>query len=64
MAHPPPEASALERIEAARRSSATTLDLSKLGLDRLPPEIGSLTALTSLWLDNNQLSSLPAVEDK
>jgi hypothetical protein len=39
---------ALERIEAARVSGATQLDLSGLGLTALPPEIGQLKNLQ--WL--------------
>jgi Leucine Rich Repeat (LRR) protein len=51
---------ALQRIEEARLSGATELDLSYLGLTEIPPEIGQLTNLQSLFLYNNQLSSLPA----
>jgi hypothetical protein len=50
---------ALERIEKARASGATVLDLSKLGLAELPPEIGLLYHLEDLRLDLNQLSRLP-----
>jgi hypothetical protein len=50
---------ALRRIEAARVSGATELDLSTLGLKELPPEIGQLTALAHLTLYVNQLTSLP-----
>ena len=35
------------------------LDLSGEGLKYLPPEIGNLTALTSLVLNDNQLTALP-----
>jgi Leucine-rich repeat (LRR) protein len=37
----------------------TTLDLSSLGLEILPPEIGSLSKLKTLELSNNGLQSLP-----
>ena len=50
---------ALEAIEACRRGRDLTLDLGELGLSRLPPEIGQLTALTHLNLSRNRLSSLP-----
>lgn len=50
---------ALERIEECRRTNLTSLDLSRLGLTRVPPEIGQLTALTELDLFNNQLTTLP-----
>ncbi|MCA9895668.1 MAG: leucine-rich repeat domain-containing protein [Anaerolineae bacterium] len=49
---------AFERIEAARISGATELDLSGLGLNTLPPEVFQLTDLTTLMLYNNQLTSL------
>ena len=39
----------------------THIELSYNNLSNvLPPEIGNLTALTSLFLDHNQLTSLPA----
>ena len=50
---------AFKKIDACRRNGGIALDLSELGLTRLPPEIGQLTALTQLRLYNNQLSSLP-----
>jgi Leucine-rich repeat (LRR) protein len=42
-------------IAKAKRKNATELDLSRQGLTELPPEIGLLTALTTLDLQNNQL---------
>ncbi len=50
---------ALRKIEACRRGRENVLDLSGLGLVKLPPEIGQLTALTLLNLMRNQLTSLP-----
>lgn len=52
---------ALRRIEECRSrgKDGTNLNLSKLGLITLPPEIGKLSALTRLFLNNNRLSSLP-----
>jgi hypothetical protein len=50
---------ALERIEAARQSDATELNLNGLGLTELPPEIGNLTNLQVLGLGSNQFSTLP-----
>lgn len=44
---------ALRRIEEARRKGSGRLDLSRLRLAALPPEIGQLTALMSLNLSNN-----------
>jgi internalin A len=54
---------ALRRIEKARgrwwREARTSLDLSSLGLTKLPSEIGQLTALTWLDLNGNRLTTLP-----
>jgi internalin A len=50
---------ALEKIEACRRSRKKTLKLNGLGLSQLPPEIGQLRTLTTLDLASNQLSNLP-----
>jgi CheY-like chemotaxis protein len=54
-----PEQVAEERIEAARVSNASELDLHGLGLTRLPPSIGQLAKLQSLNVFRNQLSALP-----
>ena len=50
---------ALKRIEACRRKQDTWLDLSRLGLTRLPPEIGQLTKLTRLFLHGNAVLAIP-----
>jgi internalin A len=50
---------ALARIEEARRSEATVLDLSELSLTELPESIGQLTALQELSLRGNKLTELP-----
>ena len=54
---------ALRGIEQCwqKGKQGTALDLSLLGLTTLPPEIGQLTALTELWLSDNQLTTLPPV---
>ncbi len=54
-------AEALKRIEECRkrREGRPHLHLGGLGLTTLPPEIGQLTALTTLWLHNNKLKTLP-----
>ncbi|SCL49317.1 Immunity protein Imm1 [Micromonospora citrea] len=48
-----------DQIEAARRSGASSLDLSGRSLDTLPESLGGLTTLTRLILVGNELSSLP-----
>src|SRR2546425_92775 len=52
-------AEALKRIESCRKEKQSRLDLNGLGLTTLPPEIGQLTALTALYLHDNQLTTLP-----
>ena len=47
------------RIQNCGKKKETVLDLAKLGLTTLPPEIGQLTALKILRLDSNQLTTLP-----
>ena len=49
-----------EIIEKAKKEKATTLDLSDKDIKTLPAEIGSLTNLKDLRLDNNQLVQVPA----
>ena len=56
---------ALKRIKKAKANKSPLLDLSELGMTTLPTEIGLLTNLESLTLNNNQLESLPkAIDDK
>jgi internalin A len=50
---------ALKRIADCHRSGGTMLELSGLNLTTVPPEIGKLTALTTLYINTNQLTSLP-----
>ena len=53
------EEEVLQRIEVAAREGATALSLRGKGLTALPPEIGKLTQLKKLNLDNNELTFLP-----
>lgn len=55
-----PYETALQRIEEAQANGVVALDLSRLGLESLPSEIGQLVSLESLSLRGNQLSSLPS----
>lgn len=52
---------ALKKIAACRRKGqqGTFLDLRGLGLTQVPPEIGQLTALTKLYLHDNEITRLP-----
>ncbi len=50
---------AQKRIEKARKEQAPQLNLSRLGLKEVPPEIGQLSSLQYLGLENNQLASVP-----
>ncbi|MBO1352345.1 MAG: leucine-rich repeat domain-containing protein [Hormoscilla sp. GUM202] len=52
---------AKQRIDQARRDGSTTLDLSRMGLTKVPEAIGKLTNLQELNLSYNQISSLPEV---
>ncbi len=54
-----PEQIALDRIEKARRTKLLHLNLGGLGITHLPPEIGQLSSLQELYLQNNQLTALP-----
>ena len=48
-----------KKIEEARRSGATELDLGGMQLTELPERLGQLTQLQSLHLGRNQLTTLP-----
>jgi Leucine-rich repeat (LRR) protein len=48
-----------EKIEEARRSDATALDLSGMGLTEVPESLGQLTQLQLLNLSGNQVTTLP-----
>lgn len=50
---------ALEIIEDVQKNNLTTLDLSGLGLEKIPKEVFELTKLQRLYLHGNQLSILP-----
>ncbi len=47
------------RIAEAEATNATTLDLSGLRLETIPPEIGNLSKLQVLYLYDNHLTELP-----
>ena len=49
----------LEIIQTAARENAVSLDLSFNQLRYLPPEIGQLTRLQSLYLNDNELGQIP-----
>jgi len=57
---PDPYEKALDAIRKCMQSGETELDLERLELTPLPPEIGQLTKLQKLYLRDNQLASLPA----
>ena len=57
---PSPEEIAEERIAEVKRTGATRLHLSGLGLTELPASIGELKQLQGLDLSGNQLRELPA----
>ena len=50
---------AVRRIDQAAKEKLTELDLSGIGLEELPPEIGKYTHLTGLNLSNNQITCIP-----
>jgi len=51
---------AIRRIEEAKRTNLTTLDLSGLALAAIPDALAQLINLQSLNLSNNQLTAIPA----
>lgn len=53
---------ALERIKLAKDNKHPVLDLSELGLEEIPKEVGELTWLTHLFLENNQLREIEVLE--
>lgn len=52
----------LERIEACIAEKATTLDLSSLGLEEIPKEVGKCVWLQELNLSNNQITEIKGLE--
>ena len=50
---------AVRRIERAANQNSVRLNLSRLGLTQIPPQLWQLTKLQVLWLHDNQLSTLP-----
>ena len=50
---------AIEKIESAIKSNATVVNLSGLGLVKLPSELFELRQLKELYIQNNSLPSLP-----
>jgi Leucine-rich repeat (LRR) protein len=54
-----PNEIALRRILANASSGNTSLTLAGIGMTELPPEIGELTHLETLWLNHNDLTELP-----
>lgn len=53
---------ALERIKSAKENNDFILDLSNLDLQEIPSEIAELTQLTHLYLENNKISDINALE--
>lgn len=48
----------LERIEKERTERSGTLELTNLGLETIPPEVNTLTWLTTLKLDGNAIQRI------
>ena len=53
---------AAKRITEAARSRSTTLNLSCLGLTSLPPDLGTLTQLETLYLNRNQITDISVLK--
>lgn len=53
---------ALERIKHVRENKLPILDLSELGLEEIPEEIGELRWLTHLFLEKNRISEIEVLE--
>jgi len=49
---------ALERIRLAKENKHPVLDLSDLGLEEIPEEVGELTELTHLFLEKNRIREI------
>jgi internalin A len=54
-----PSEEAARRIEEARRSAATSLDLSRLDLTATPDSLAQLAKLLVLYLYGNQITAIP-----
>ena len=54
-----PSEEATRRIEEARRSGATNIDLGGLGLTAIPDSLARLPKLRSIFLSNNQITAIP-----
>jgi len=52
-------AEALDLILNCATNRGRSLEIVGLGLLKLPPEVAQLTALETLWLNDNQLTTLP-----
>src|ERR1019366_6151159 len=50
---------AARRIEEARRSGATHINLSGLGLSAIPHSLAQLPELQTIFLSNNQITAVP-----
>jgi internalin A len=53
---------ALERIQKAKKTKTTTLDLSSLELTKIPLELSKLTQLTKLDLSDNKIKEIQELE--
>ncbi len=53
------DAKLLAIIAKAERKGWSGLDLSRKGIEKIPPEIAQLKNLTTLFLDRNQITAIP-----